>query len=286
MFIIIQATIIAPVYANHQDDVLISVNQNSEKEFVIEDFTIKTSSSGQVPFYFFWNNNQSDSTYRVQFNLIFEAEDVNGDNTFDDGDNRIAGSVMSLSSLDWEFGEIMNETNSEDEITNIHFNMTGTDNRAGSDDFYIQFRNHIDLENNENELKFDIVINNYDWKDDSAILVLGYKIQSTHPNFNGETNQNGQTIQFGEGYFESEGTAQDDNGTIVSGLSSGSEQGENDPFIYISYAHFDGELVHDPTIGVHASVVDDEAGILGSIELLFIASIAIAVSVLLRRYRN
>jgi hypothetical protein len=282
-----QASLIAPANADQGNNVMIRVDQNNDREFIAGNFTLKTP-SGQVPFYFYWDNNDADSTYRVQFSSLFEATDTNGDNTFDNTDTRIAGSVMSLSSLDWTFSDVVNETNANNEVTTIHFNITGSEKNTQTDSFYIQFRNHIDVASEKNELKFDIVINNYEWNDDSAILVLGYKIQSTHPNYNGETNQNGNTVRFGDGYFESNSTANDDNSTITSGLSTGSETGENNPFIYVSYEHFDGEMIHDPTIGVQAASVnpDSENNAVGSIDLFLIGALAVIAPVALRRFRR
>ena len=170
-------------------------------------------------------------------------------------DKKVPASDLSLASLTWEFSELITETNSLGDVTAIDFSLnttTGSRNPT-ADDTLIQFDNHIDRDDGA-QLKFDVIIDNYEFSSSESILVLGFKIQSQ-----GDVSQDGQTVSFGDGFFHSEDTASDDNGEISVGLSQANEDGNGK--LYLAYEQFTGKMIHDPTIGVGSSpdggVVED-----------------------------
>ncbi len=205
-----------------------------------------------VPFYFFWDADSPDVKYKIQMDGIFEANDSNSDGVYDLGtDKKVGGASVSLASLSWEFSELLKGTDNSGEVTSIDFNMTTTteSNNPLAADTSVQFRNHLD-QDASSQLKFDVIIDNYEFSDSEAMLVLAFKIQSQ-----GDASQDGQTISFGDGFFHSEDTATDDNGEISVGLSQGNEQGEGK--LYLAYENFEGKMVHDPTIGFGGSVSEE-----------------------------
>lgn len=210
-----------------------------------------------VPSFFFWHIDEDNTTYKLQLDQIFEAVDNNSNEVYNLGeDKRVANSHLSLASLNWNFSDFEEEKDSSDVTTAIHFNLTTSAGKGNPlhDNLLIQFRMHI-TSSNDAELKFDVIIDGYTFKDDSAMLVVGFKLITAG---NEEPSQNDDTVQFGDGYFSSEPTAQDDDGTIAVGLSTGNE-GESKK-IFLAYEHFSGKLVHDPTIGVVTNTISDGDG--------------------------
>ncbi|OLS23129.1 MAG: hypothetical protein HeimC2_27470 [Candidatus Heimdallarchaeota archaeon LC_2] len=207
-----------------------------------------------VPFYFFWSTDSPDVKYKIQMDSIFEANDSNINGVYDlASDKKVPGSGITLASLTWEFSDLTTETNSLGEVTAIDFSLNTAESMNPTiDDTFIQFDNHIDRDSGS-QLKFDVIIDNYEFSSPQSMLVLAFKIQSQ-----GEASQDGQTVSFGDGFFHSENTASDDNGEISVGLSQANEDGGK---LYLAYEQFTGKMIHDPTIGVGSSpdggVVED-----------------------------
>ncbi len=202
--------------------------------------------SDQVPFYFL-TELSTNITYKVQFHNMFEISDLDGDGEYNQGnDSIVPTSSKALASFNWSISDIDNETDSDGNLVATHFNLTGSYNGLT-----VQFRNHIDMVNGLS-LKFDVVINSYNFIDDNASLVLAYMITSSDPDYDGTPKDANDTVTFGRGFFSSLPSAEDINGTnvasIATGLSTGSDGGNG--MVYLTYEHFDGDLVHDPTIGV------------------------------------
>ena len=218
--------------------------------------TIKLVGNENVPFYFFWPTNSPSEKYKVQMYQFFEAIDIDQDGTYDqDSDTIVQGSVISLASLDWQFSDIITETDAQGDFVALHFNMTSQTKPGGSNvgsraSFTVQFRSHLFAEN-EAALKFDVVVEGYEFSNDEAMLVLAHKIFLT--NDNNEMKQSENEVQFGNAFFEASDTAEaTETGTVKVGVSYASDSDGNDAnaMIYLAYSHFSGDLVHDPTIGI------------------------------------
>ena len=229
-----------------------------------------TMPSGQVPFYFFYSLANPNTTYRIQFDALFEIADLDGDGAYNQSSEvPVANSFTALAQMDWEFGEFINDT-VNGEVTAVHFNITGgSEFNPTIGSLTVQFRNHVVLVGNSTELKFDVIINNYSWQDDSdsTILIFAYKLNvigdekyEGSPNINDDATSD--AISFGSGFFESNTTAEGvDSTEVVSAavsLGDGAGAGETDadPRIYVAYSHFESDLVHDPTIGINESTDD------------------------------
>lgn len=230
-------------------------------------FRIPTS---KIPQYFFWLNQEYATTYRVQFDLMFEVTDVNNDDIFTEGtDIIIPGSFQSLPQMGWVTSEIIEEETSEYTITS--FNLTGSEDGANNphiNDLTIQFRNHIMTNDENTELKFDVVINNYEWKNSSlsTMLVLAFKIHSSDGTHDGSQGNSTMT-EFGDAYVYSESEATDKLGIHESaevhasmsvGNGANTTEIDSDTRFYLSYTHFDGDLVHDPTIGINKNTIEEK----------------------------
>ena len=271
----------------------VSLNIGGDIEVTTGEIVI-TMPSAQVPFYFFYSLANPDTTYRIQFDALFEVADLNDDSLYNQADETpVPNSFIALAQMNWGFGEFINDT-VDGTITAIHFNITGAsafNPTIGS--LTIQFRNHISLVGNSTELKFDVVINNYSWQDDSAttMLVFAYKLQVIgDDNYEGTPDINDDTssdmVSFGNGFFESESTAEGVNSNEVVnaavslGGSAGADGDDADPRIYVAYSHFESDLVHDPTIGIEATSDD---GSTNNLNFPFFAGLFITAPLILLR---
>jgi hypothetical protein len=197
--------------------------------------------------------------------------DENDDATYNKGNETVVpGSTDALASLSWDFTDI-----DDRDDNSTHFNMT-----SGGRSYTIQFRNHF--EEDEGNLKFDIVVEDYTFNsdDENVMLVLGFHLIGNEQEMTQEQNR----IRFGnQGYFESETEANAGNETIQAGISNG-EEGANS-MAYISFERFEGRMVHDPTIGLSG---DDGATIPGysSISVFVLSMFMIGIiSILITRKR-
>jgi hypothetical protein len=239
----------------------VSTNAKVDREKKSDNATIETDTlavdikgGANVPFFFFWKVGEESTTYKLQLDQIFEAVDDNGNSQYDLGeDTRVPNSFLALSSLFWNFSDFDVVTDFNDVTTELHFNLTSIEHIGNpfDDGLLVQFRMHI-TSANDAEFKFDVVIDGYEFSDPEAMLVLGFKLITTGKH---DPVKDGDTVEFGDGYLQSESTAVDGNETIASGLSTGEEEGNKK--IYVSYEHFEGRMVHDPTIGVQSIQVSD-----------------------------
>jgi len=167
---------------------------------------------------------------------------INQDGTYTEDDSRVPDSVQALPDMSWIFSEI--ETAGDG---TTHFNIT-----SQGAAFTIQFANHFGT---DASLKFDIIIENYEFISDSedAMLVLGFQLLEGESEQ--ETVQSWNRIDFGENaYFETESTANASGETINVGVTKGTDEGE-ESLAYLAYERFDGTLVHDPKIGIDTSTI-------------------------------
>lgn len=216
---------------------------NGKVTLTTDNISVEINGNGNVPQFTYWDNGDaSNTTYLVKMNSLFEATDGNGDGLFHNGnDSRVPGGGVALASAKWNFSDFSTAENGD-----VNFNLTSTNLK-----FEIQFRFHL-YANEQNSLKFDVVISGYSFKNSEAMLVLSFALL-VKGNANPDTQDTGNQVNYGNGYFKSQATAHDNNGTVGVGLASGNNGGKR---IYIAYQHFNGDLIHDPTIGVRASSIE------------------------------
>jgi len=218
----------------------LQTDQSSDNlEVTTGQLVVKITGGGNVPRYQFWDRNANSTRYDIQFSQVFEAKDNPGkgtQNAYDLGtDTKVPGQTLALSKLKWNFSDVIQETNG-----NTHFNLTSSDGT-------FQFRNHL-YANQANALKFDLVINNYQFQASDSMLVLAFKFQGTpavsQPLPNGSNSQ----VSFGNGYFSTSKSAMVGNKSLSVGLSTSSA---GSSMIYLAYQHFNGKtMIHDPSIGI------------------------------------
>ncbi|MCY3412711.1 MAG: hypothetical protein INQ03_13820 [Candidatus Heimdallarchaeota archaeon] len=238
---------------------------------------IEIKGGSNIPSFFFHEVGEDTETYKLQLDAIMEVVDNNSNGIYDlDEDKKVASSIISLATLNWEFSDLVEEKDGE-EVTAVHFNITSTSEGAGnnptSDELFMQFRMHMDL-NNSAEIKFDVVIDGYEFIEDNSIFVLAFKLTTTN---NENIVQSQNKFEFGKGYFESEEKASDVSGETKVAVSYGEEQ--SDKKIYLAYEQFDGLMIHDPIIGLN---LDSDAAFLDFTSIGLI-SIALLTPVLIKK---
>ncbi len=243
-----------------------------------DDIAIKVTGNNQAPHFHWWDPNTPTVDYHVMFVKMFEANDTNTDGIFDNDTDQVIGAPFALPSTDWNFSDFL--VVEEDGITSeVHFNFTTTakyDPRpegTGTDfgmlpskpafNVSIEVRVHMNL-TNSGEMKFDLVVDGWDWTYDDSILVLQFTVtESAHGEIQGENDpsafhQTGTKFQFDAGYFEYEETAFAANNTLEVKASYGEgiemEAGES---IYLAFENFGDEtLEYDPILGIESSSTD------------------------------
>ena len=206
---------------------------------------------------------------------MFEANDTNVDGVFDNDIDQMIGAPFALPTTDWDFSGF--EFEEEDgNTTEVHFNFTTTseyDPRpegTGTDygnlpsmpvfNVSIEVRVHMNL-TNPGEMKFDLIVDGWEWTYDDSILVLQFTVtESGHGQLQGEDDptgfqRTGTKFQFENGYFEYEETALAANNSLQVkasyGEGTGMEAGES---IYLAFENFGNEtLEYDPILGIESS---------------------------------
>jgi hypothetical protein len=182
-------------------------------------FTCQVNSGGNVPKYLYWLKEYPETVYTLQTHALYECA---GGTEVDPEKCHKKGN-LALSSLDWQF-DIEDLDNNND---TAEFSMSAV---LKTDRFSeLTFRNRMSRKAGQNQFKFDIIIGNYSWVSDDpdARLVVVFS----------QTWDNNTFLQSAPDAFAS-GTVVD-----VSFIEKGHKK-------YISYAHFKGTLVHDPTFGI------------------------------------
>jgi len=220
-----------------------------------DNIAIKVTGNQNVPMFSFWDPADEDTKYDVKFIQLFEVVDEDGNGEYNkDNDTRVAATTEALPSMSWSFSDIENTSDGK-----THFNIS-----SEGGPFSVQFLNHL----GENaSLKFDIKISGYEFssEDENAMLVLGFhliadrqgtevqeQVQAQEQNQNQIQNESKQ-VNFGENaHFSSQVAAQAQNGNVSVGVTAGESQGNQ--MAYIAYERFEGELIHDPEIGLGGGV--------------------------------
>lgn len=240
-----------------------------------DDIAIKVTGNNQAPHFHWWDPNTPTVDYHVMFVKMFEANDTNTDGFFESDTDQVIGAPFALPTTDWNFSDFV--TVEEDgNTTEVHFNFTTTaeyDPRpegTGTDygnlpsmpafNVSIEVRVHMDL-TNAGEMKFDLIVEGWDWTYEDSILVLQFTVtESAHGQLQGDTNptgfgKTGTKFQFNAGFFEYEETALAANNSLQVkasyGESTGMEAGES---VYLAFENFGNEtLEYDPILGIEST---------------------------------
>ncbi len=240
-----------------------------------DDIAIKVTGNNQAPHFHWWDPNTPTVDYHVMFVKMFEANDTNTDGVFDSATDQVIGAPFVLPTTDWNFSDFVT-VEEEESTTEVHFNFTTTteyDPRpegTGTDygmlpskpafNVSIEVRVHMNL-TNSGEMKFDLIVEGWDWTYEDSILVLQFTVtESAHGELQGESDpsafhQTGTKFQFDAGYFEYEETAYAATNTLEVkasyGEGTGMEAGES---IYLAFENFGDEtLEYDPILGIEST---------------------------------
>lgn len=250
---------------------------------------------GETPHFHWYDPNTPDVDYHVMFVKLFEVNDTNADGVFDNGVDPMVGPVFALPTSDWDFsGFDLVETSGN--VTAIHFNFTTTTTHdprptgggygnlpdVNSFDVYVQIRVHMDL-TNPGEIKFDLIIEGWDWTYDDSLLVFQFTVtESAHGQNQGDAtpsdfSKTGTKFSFGNGYMEYEETALAAQNTLEVKASYGEGTGlEAGQSVYLAFENFGNEtLVYDPILGVDASsnIIMDNILLIGVVGVVAIVAI-------------
>jgi len=208
----------------------------------VGDFFLAVHGNG-VPKYMFWFNGNATDKYTVTFSQMFEA--ING--------SKYGPSNIAFASLSWTWSNISYNQSGN----SYNFNMTAVYSGQGNKQQFnkLQFRNHMYGGNASKDayVKFDVVIDNYTWvsTDISAQLVLVYQMTVNGANGSFSLRTKSNSVGNGQVYFQITPTADSWTGTDRSKVTDVSAflslQGKDT--IWLTYDHFVGNLVHDPTFG-------------------------------------
>lgn len=196
--------------------------------------SISVTGGNNVPFYHIQLTN-SNKSYEIKFQNLQEFVDSNNDGQFQNSE-LVPLSSTSFPGLGWNFSgfNTVNDTNGN--IQNVNFNFTHTATTS------ISLNNHIDVANG-NQVKFDILLNNYLWQSSNTSAKLAIKIQVAGGNLTAGANAN--DLSFGSGFFNTVSTASSPNGNV--GVTT---QIVNTNTFYIIFDHFSSNITLDPLFGV------------------------------------
>ncbi len=295
--------------------------QNKLVTLTYDTVTIKVNAGGMVP-KFQYIESDSGFDYNVQLKSLSEYLDFNEDGAFQYNETAIWSedpmppmpldpNVLALSSIRWVFsGFEVDYTEGTDEVSAVHFSFV-------SDMIMVPFFADLEMEINahmylndnttegytvigKTELKFDIVIRNWEWQRNDTNLALRfdihplkntYRLNDTNGNACDTTSnstgfetkvQNKLEVKqkyliSGEGVEGHFAYANQAKYKVASAYEYGtvnashSSLGDGTLQTYLSFDHFDEELIYDPSVGA------DEIAESGSIDLVFISVGALMV---------
>ena len=226
---------------------------------------IRVSAGGAVPHFMFWSPVVPPTTrtvYHVQFFQLFEFNDTNDNQIYDNATDFVQGPILGLGRIVWDFSGF--QTEEVDGITTaVHFNYT-LSGFIGSGpaypDLYMELRCHINT-TNDNELKFDIVISGWPWMHTDSSLALRWDLLVQSPGtftyrHAYQHRYENRTYAFDGAYFSYRRSANVGNDTIE--VTSNYEDHPEKTQFYLVYPYFGDEvLVHDPLIGIEPVILPD-----------------------------
>ncbi|MFX0107796.1 MAG: hypothetical protein ACFE7R_05915, partial [Candidatus Hodarchaeota archaeon] len=239
---------------------------------------VRVSANGEVPHFSWWNQSEPGTDYHVMFSRLFEANDTNGDGTFEVGIDGFVGGVFSLPMADWEFSGFLTEEQN-DVITAIHFNFTNTETydhhspgmqitvpgmtsgpgHMNPMNVEIEIRVHFYLATPD-QFKFDLRISGWEWTDDDSILVFQFAVaESDHgqmmedrevPSIEHEFNR----FSFGDAWMQYEQNAFAGNASHQVSVRASHGEGlmaHDHNSIFLAFENFGDEtLDYDPILGI------------------------------------
>ena len=240
-----------------------------------DDIEIRVVGANEQPHFHWWSPIIPDFDYHMRFLSIYEVDDYNENGVYDHGVDPHISTKFMLPTSDWNFSGFVNETE-DGIITALHFNFTslgGPESGPSTDmDVFVQILVHIDM-NRPNEVKFDLVIDGWNWtRIDDSLLVFQFVIsESNHGDGEPENapryfSRTENKFEFSNGYMEYEPTALAAQNTLEVKASheqtTGLYAGES---VYLSFPYFGNEtLFYDPIVGINTESAEAAASNTGT----------------------
>ncbi len=267
---------------------------NGTASMSTDDLEIRVVGANQFPHFQWWSPTDESIDYNMMFVSLFEANDTDADGVFTYGLDTVVGPRFMLPTFGWEFSGFATDTEGEN-VTAVHFNFTSTsefDPRPGGNyghlpnlsefDVMIQIRVHLYMEN-PGEVKFDVVIDGWQWTYEDSILVMQFTItERNHQSGSSEAapgnfTKTGTQFNFNNAYmsYEEEALALEAQNTLQVKASYGEGVGqENGQSVYLAFEYFGNDtMVYDPIIGIESADVIP----LDTTTLLIVGGIAVVV---------
>ena len=213
-----------------------------------DSIAVRVTGNNQAPHFHWWNMTNAVTDYHVMFVKMFNANDTNADGKYETSIDTILGDPFMLPTTGWNFSDFLVIEN-EGIATEVHFNFTTTESEPS-----ITVCVHM-YADKPNEFKFDIIVENWQWADESSILVLMFTLTTS---IHGEPGPGltpaaphkvANKWSFGEAYFEycETATAAENSVEVKSSFGDGDA-------IYLAFENYGDEtLVYDPILGISSS---------------------------------
>ncbi|KAH3757949.1 hypothetical protein Pelo_10243 [Pelomyxa schiedti] len=190
------------------------------------------------------------------------------------GNKRCAS--LSLPSVGWVYTDVEDmgsefvfniTTYSSSPTNNGHNNGNGKGNGNSNGNKMsfseLTFRNHIYNNHGTSDgvdiFKFDIFLAGYEWECENSNLQVEFKFSS---DLSEDHSANGTTARYGSMYFSITPEATATSGQVTAQLKCDDNSTDADPWYTIEYSHFEGDLYHDPDVGLGSVYTNDDSNTL------------------------
>ena len=326
---------------NADDHDFLWIEDNNQVTFSYYNMHFIAKAGGQVPKFQFMTDNdfEGDFEYAVMFHSITEYLDYNEDGVFQFNETGlwqqeaplgpVFSSTLALSAVRFDFsGFDVEYIAGTEELAAVHFNYTSeTINAPNYGDFEITIVVHIYLADQEidgyeliggQEMKFDIIMNNWPWQREDSNLALRFDIIPMNSAYTYRLNDtNGNPVNTNENTTGYEYKILNNGDGVKEQFSIGDEQyqaffayanqakyminnsyeyknvncsvsslGDGSIQTYLSLEHFDDEITYDPSIGTLEDPSLDESGF-GVVEIVTISAVSVlAITLLARKFKK
>ncbi|MGQ4834384.1 MAG: hypothetical protein ACP6IS_10885 [Candidatus Asgardarchaeia archaeon] len=252
-------------------------------KIVTDQITVAVTADGQVLHFMYWNTSDPSIVYHAKFVQIMEYIDQNGDGAFEYNET-VPGSMFAISAVTFEFSGFENITDSNGTVIGVKFSFNSTsvnDVRQSNLELdVICYLFYVDTEmdgiqvNGLSELKFTIVIKNWNWVRDNSNLAVRFDLTWSNSTDKPKARVGDKHFDFQEdegiehritnkvkeqrriemnykgnvGYFDYVPDVNTDIGKKVANATYCVYA--DHVRMFFSYPHFNKTLVHDPIIGI------------------------------------
>ena len=246
-------------------------------------FTVRFAGSLEVPKFQYWYTAEGGNrtVYQVFFHQLFEFNDTSGDGVYNATYDKIE-QMFALPSANLSLVGPEDIKDEEGNVVGVRFNFTISGRMGGGlseanitlqCSLYNETYTHTVADGIKYnvtggaELKIDVIINSWPFKDDDNMLCLRWSVNQQDATLEPSVSKN--SVTFGRGYFSWLSNATIYNGgemETVNVTSSFNMTGRT-VNIYMCYPNFRGRsLIHDPSLGVTPIPVPEDISALDELQ--------------------